>query len=80
MTDAATKKPLRVSTDGAYPPYLDLSVSQLDDLRKALDGHGVVYWVDEGYLSFNGGPEMAFVNFGREENAAAIQAILDTVR
>jgi hypothetical protein len=79
MTDTITKKPMRVSTDGTAGPYIMVPVSQLDDLRRLLDGRGVRYWVEEHAISLNGGPETTVVNLGREGDARAVQAILDSV-
>jgi hypothetical protein len=81
MIDVTTNKPLRVTMYGTVRPYIeDVPVSQLDDLRRLLDSHGLHYWVEENYLSFNGGPEVAFLGFGRETDPNAVQAILDSVR
>jgi len=80
MTDAATQKALRVSTDGTAGPYIMLPFSQLDEVRRLLNGRGIRYWVEENAISINGGPEIVVINFGREGDAAAVQAVLDGVR
>ncbi len=80
MTDAATQKPLRVSTDGTAGPYIMLPVSQLDEVRRLLDSRRIRYWVEENAISLDGGPEMTVINLGRGGDAAAVQAILDSVR
>lgn len=80
MTDAATKKNLRVSTDGTVGPYIMVPVIQLDDVRRLLDGRGVGYWVEENAISLDGAPEIAVINLGRGGDAAAVQALLDSVR
>jgi hypothetical protein len=77
MNDATTSKPLQVSTDGTAGPYIILPVSQLAELCELLDSHGVDYSVEENFISFNGAPETAVVDFGRNADARAIQAILD---
>lgn len=77
MIDAATKKPLRVSTDGTAGPYIMVPVSQLDEVRRVLGDRGVRYWVEENAISLNGAPEVAVVNLGRGGDAAAAQALLD---
>jgi hypothetical protein len=79
MTDVTTQKPLRVSTESAAGPYIDLPVSQLEDVCRLLDDHGIQYWVSENAISFDGGPETTVINLGRKGNAAAVQAILDGV-
>lgn len=79
MTDATTKKPLRVSTEGTAGPYIRLPVSQLEEVRRLLDGHSIRYWVNENAISWDGGPYFTVINLGREGDAAAVQAILDSV-
>lgn len=59
MTDAMTEKRLSISTDGDAGPYIEVTVSQLDDLRDLLDGRGVRYYVQDLIISFDGGPEIA---------------------
>jgi hypothetical protein len=79
MTDTTTRRPLRVSTDGTTRPYIRLPFSQVDDVRRLLDDHHIDYWVEEDVISLNGGPEVAVIDLGREGDAAAVQAILDSV-
>jgi hypothetical protein len=79
MTDAMTRKPLRVSTDGTAGPYLMLPVSQLDEVRQLLDDRGIRYWVEEDAISLDGGPETTVINLDHAADVEAIQAILDTV-
>jgi hypothetical protein len=79
MIDRATNEPLVVRTSQGEWPYLDVSVQQLDDLRRLLDDHGVRYFVHEDIISFNGGPEIATVNFGRKGDPQKVQTILDNV-
>ena len=45
MTDTTTKKPLLVSTDSTVGPYIELPVSQLDEVRRLLDSRHIAYWV-----------------------------------
>ena len=78
MIDVRWKKPLRVTRDESAGPFLKVVVSQLDDVRRVLDRHGIRYWVDEQYVSFNGGPLTTVINFGRNGNADAIQGYLDS--
>jgi hypothetical protein len=80
MIDATTKKPLNVSTDGTAGPYITLPVSQLTEVQQLLDSHGIRYWVEEDFLSFNGAPEEAVIDLGHGANAGSVQAILDSVR
>jgi hypothetical protein len=80
MTDATTKKPLRVLTDGTTRPYIVVPVSQLDEVRRLLDSRRIGYWVEEEAISLDGAPEVAVINLGRGADAAAVQAILDSAR
>jgi hypothetical protein len=80
IIDVATKKPVRVLTGGTAGPYLMASVEQLDEIRRILDARGIRYWVEENFVSINGGPEIGVLNLGRGADAAAIQAILDEDR
>ncbi len=80
MADAATKKPLRVSTDGTAGPYILVPVSQLDEVQRLLDTRGFRYWVEENAISLNGAPEIAVINLGRGGDASAVQALLDSLR
>lgn len=79
MSDATTKMPLQVVSSEAGP-YMRLLFSQLEDIRRVLDSHGTFYWVSEGAISVNGGPEYTYIYFGHAGDAAAIQAILDNVQ
>ena len=79
MNDATTHKPLRVSADGSVFPCITLPFSQLDEVVRILESHGIRHSVQENVISFNGGPEMAVIYLGRGADAAAIQAILDNV-
>ena len=78
MTDVNTHKPLHVVTAGGVWPYISVPFTQLDDLKQILDSHGIKYWVEENVFSMDGGPEIATVNFGRNGDAHAIQAALDS--
>jgi hypothetical protein len=77
MTDAATHKPLRVSTDGTAGPFIMVPLNQLDQVRQLLDRHRIRYWVEENAISLDGGPYITVINLGREGNAVAVQALLD---
>lgn len=80
MTDATTQQPLRVSTDGTAGPYIMVPVSQLEEVKALLDRRHIHYWVGENAISLNGMPEIAVINLGRNADARAVQAVLDTVR
>ena len=77
MIDVTSSKPLRVSTIGTVGPHLRLPFSQVPELRLLLDQNNVRYRVQDNVISLNGGPAFATVSFGREGDAAVIQAILD---
>lgn len=79
MIDTATKKTLRVLTDGMAWPYIEVSVSQLDEVQRLLDSRGIRYWVDEIAISMNDSPAETYINFDRGADAAIVQAILDSV-
>ncbi len=79
MTDAATKKVLRVSPARTGRALIDVSVQHLDELERLLKANGVYYWVHEQFISFDGGPEMAMVNLGPRPDVQAVQALLDSV-
>jgi hypothetical protein len=74
-----TTKPLYVANDGTAGPYIMVPLSQLSDLRDLLEKHRVRYFVEEDAISLDGAPEIAIVDLGHGADAAAIQAILDTV-
>ncbi len=74
------KKSLYVSTDGTAGPYIMVPVSQLDVVRRLLDSRRIGYWVEENAISLDGAPEVAVINLGRGGDAAAVQAVLDSVR
>jgi len=75
--DHTTSLPIRVSTDGTTGPYIRLPYSQLEEVKRILDRHGILYAVKENIVSMSGGPFIAVVNLGRGADANAIQRILD---
>ena len=79
MTDVVTTKQLHVLDDSVAGPYLRLSMDQLEKVRQLLDSHGIFYWFRENSISMDGGPFFTVVNFGRNGDAAAMQALLDSV-
>jgi hypothetical protein len=80
MIDTTTKKRLRVLADSTAGPYITAPASQLDEIRRVLDGCGIDYWVGENAISINGAPEVIVINLGREADAANVQAALDNAR
>ncbi len=78
MTDRTTSLPLRVSMDATVGPYIRLPHSQLDEVLRILDSHGIRYRAQENVISLSGGPFIAVVNLGRGADAKAVQAILDS--
>lgn len=80
MTDTTINKRLRVCTDGTAGPYIMVPVSQLEEIRRLLDSRNIGYWVGENAISVDGSPEVAVINLGRGGDAAAVQAVLDSVR
>jgi hypothetical protein len=75
MIDQENNKPIRVF--GVGSPYIAVPVSQLPEVRKLLETHGIVHWLDRNALSFNHGPLMAYVNFEHYADTEAIQRLLD---
>jgi hypothetical protein len=80
MIDTASQSPLRVSTDGTVGPYIMVPVDQVHRITRLLDDHHIRHWVEENAISLDGGPYISVINLGREGNAAAVQAILDSTR
>jgi hypothetical protein len=77
MNDTSTGERLRVSTAGDAGPYIDVPLSQVEDVCKRLDREGIPYWVDPLAISFEGEPEVTIINFSRYVDASRVQAILD---
>ena len=61
-------------------PFIDVLVSQLDELKRQLDQHGIQYRVNPLFLSFNGGPETTLVHLTRSADIDVIRKILDSLR
>lgn len=80
MTDLMTRKPLIVSDARTPWPSIRLAYSQVPEVRQILDDHKVRFWVEENVISFDGWPEIAYIQLGRGTDAATVQAILDSVR
>jgi hypothetical protein len=79
MTDAATKKPIRVSTDGTAGHYITVPADQLDQVRNLLEANRIRFWVDHRAISVDGRPAMTVVNLWRGTDARQVQTLLDTV-
>lgn len=79
MTDAATKEPIRVSTDGATGPYIVVPADRLEQVRNLLDANRVRFWADHHAISIDGKPSVVVVNLGRGTDAGHVQTLLDTV-
>jgi hypothetical protein len=77
VTDTSTGERLIVSTEGGGGPFIDLPLSQVDEVRKRLDRAGIPYWVDSMAISIDGEPPMSVINFSRYVDADRIQGALD---
>ena len=77
MIDTSNGERLQLSTESESGPYLDLPLSQVDEVRKLLDREGITYWVDSLAISFDGEPETTVISFSRYVDAARVQAMLD---
>jgi hypothetical protein len=72
-----TGKPLVVEQGSRGGPSLSLPTDQLPELEAILQAASVYYHADLLSLSFDNGPYMTRVHFGREGNRAQVQAVLD---
>ena len=79
MTDITTREPLKVLEDGPVGPYLELPVDQVPRVCELLADHRVAFTVDEWSVSLDGEPPVVMIDFGRRGDAAAIQALLDSM-
>ena len=77
MIDTVTGDRLIVSNEGDGGPFIDLPLSQVDEVRERLDRAGIAYSVDSMAISIDGEPPMTVINFSRYVDAARIQAALD---
>ncbi|HET6880279.1 MAG TPA: hypothetical protein VFI31_08995 [Pirellulales bacterium] len=77
MIDRSTNASLHVIGDQAAPGLIMAPASQLDAIRRILDEHHIYYWVDEEYISFDGEPDVAFINFSRDVDPKRVQKLLD---
>ena len=77
MIDTATGERRRVSIEGAGGPFIELPLSQVDEVRRHLDREAIPYWVDSLAISLDGEPETTVIKFSRYVDPARIQSILD---
>lgn len=77
MTDTATGRPIRVSTDGTSGPYIMVSVQLLEKVRRLLVEHDVPHWVDHQAISVDGRPPVTVINLGRKVDYRRAQDLLD---
>jgi hypothetical protein len=77
MTDTATQRPIRVSTDGTSRSYIMVSVELLDKVQKLLVDNDVSHWVDHLAISVDGRPAMTVIHLGRRVDARQVQDLLD---
>ncbi len=76
MIDTTTRKRMLVTDDKAGP-YIRLPFTQVDDVRRLLEDNKIYHYLEENILSFDGGPEIAIIDLGRNGDAKAVQAVLD---
>jgi hypothetical protein len=77
MTDPATRRPIRVSTDGTSGPYITVSVELLEKVRRLLVENGIPQWVDHHAISVDGRPAVTVINLGRRVDSRQVQDLLD---
>ena len=77
MIDITTNKPFRIQVGRESHAGMPVALSQLDDVKRVLDQHGVNYWVLEGSVSFRGGPATTHIVYSRNNDHQAVQALLD---
>ncbi len=79
MIDQITSRRVTLREGGTAGPYIIVSLEQLGSVESILMDHQIRYWLDESSLSVNGGPEVIFVNLGREHTTAEVQPFFDAV-
>jgi hypothetical protein len=55
-----------------------LPLIQVDEVRRLLNSQGIIHSLEEQAISMDGGPYIAVINFGRDADVLAIQAVLDS--
>jgi hypothetical protein len=73
MIDAATNKPVRVSTPETAPPLIDVSLDQRDKVVKLLQDNGIPHWAEYLAVSINGGPPMIVIHLRQGVNPVLVQ-------
>ncbi len=79
MIDNTNGKPLNVRSIETPWPYIQVAASQRNEVHQLLTEHGIRHWLSEDIWSFNDGPMVGRIEFGRGVDAKAVQAILDSV-
>ncbi len=79
MIDTTSHKPLSVSAEAVDWPYLIIPLTHLDKVQALLDANKVSYWVDAEALSFDGKPEVTFINLRHGTDPAFVQSLLDSI-
>jgi len=77
MIDTSTGDRLIVSTEGDGGPFIELPLSQVDEVRKRLGRAGIPYWVDSMAISIDSEPPMAMIEFSQHVDEGRIQSALD---
>jgi hypothetical protein len=77
MTDTATQKPIRVSTESPSGPYIKLSVESLERVKKLLVENDIPHWVDHIAVSVDGRPATTLIYVGRKVDSRRVQELLD---
>ena len=80
MIDVVSHKPMTVEVTETETSSIRLPESQLMEVQRLLDLHGMRYWVDDQKISMDGGPFIAYIHFHRGTDAKAVQAVLDCGR
>jgi hypothetical protein len=79
MIDVTTKELLQVRDAEKAWPYIRVSRDQAEKVLQLLESNGIRHWRSEDAISFDGGPYMTIINLGRNGNAQAAQALLDSI-
>ena len=77
MTDTATQRPIRVSTEDPARPYIMVSVELLEKVRKLLVENGIPHWVENLRISVDGRPAVTVIYLGRNVDSRRVQDLLD---
>jgi hypothetical protein len=60
-----------------YGPYVRLPAARLAELKQALERHGILYVVEENFISDNGGPYLAYVQLPQHPAPETMSALLE---